>query len=869
MTTHKTNSLGDTNRFRLKNGATLLVKEDPSTPVVSLNLWIEAGSVDEKPDERGMAHLIEHMIFKGTKARGVGEISRQVEALGGYLNAFTSFEHTCFYVVLPSSQIQKALEIEFDAYLHSTFDAQELAKEKEVVFEEMRMRRDDPWSWSWEILFDLLYQKNPYHWPVIGDYQILKDVPRERLMKYYQKHYVPSNTVISITGNVSTPEILAWVKKNFESVRRPAPPRRRLGTDSEPKGLRLHLEAGDVQQIYLSLGFPTMPLDHPDSAPLEILCALLGEGSASRFNLNLREKTQWADEVAAEYFSGKYGGSVVFQALTSEKKLEDCLRGLAEEAKRTYGGPIPDEEIQKVKNKLKASKVFEKQSMDGQAKTLGFWELQGGYELEEKFLKALDAVTPEDIKRVGELYLHSRRATLVLYHPRSVKLRKDPAYWASVLKKGMEGALADAVPHRIRDTKIKKWTLRDGSALWVKERKNLPLVSLAVFLNGGFHEEKKDQQGITSLMTKCLQKGTLTKNHEVLSHEVESYAAHLDAFMEKDYWGLALDVLSSNFERSFDLMVETLLEPAFSPKEVEKEKRMQISAIARMKDDPSEYAMMHSDLITFGKSPYGHRVMGTEASISGLTPADIRRWHQVHLSKSPRTWVAVGDFDPLKLKKMIEDRVSIGRSPRVRRKQQHSPVIVTPQTLKLNSESQQANIVLGFSAPSFHAKDYFPFRVLNTLLNGMGGRLFLEVREKRSLAYSVFASHDAGALGGIYQIYIGCAPAKAAQAQKEVLKVLDSFAKGNVTPEELKRAKTYMIGLYQMGFQSNRSQVHSYARYELTGMGASGVERFPEMIQKVTLEEIRSTAKKYLETPAKTWVLLTPPAKKEGKETKQ
>src|SRR5581483_12504896 len=104
MTTHKTNSLGDTNRFRLKNGATLLVKEDPSTPVVSLNLWIEAGSVDEKPDERGMAHLIEHMIFKGTKARGVGEISRQVEALGGYLNAFTSFEHTCFYVVLPSSQ---------------------------------------------------------------------------------------------------------------------------------------------------------------------------------------------------------------------------------------------------------------------------------------------------------------------------------------------------------------------------------------------------------------------------------------------------------------------------------------------------------------------------------------------------------------------------------------------------------------------------------------------------------------------------------------------------------------------------------------------------------------------------------------------
>ncbi len=173
---------------------------------MSLNIWIEAGSIDEHPDERGMAHLIEHMIFKGTSNRGVGEISRQVEAAGGYLNAFTSFEHTCFYVVLPSAQIEKALEIEFDAYLNSTFDSNELAKEKEVVFEEMRMRQDDPWSWSWEILFQDSFQENPYHWPVIGDMKILKEVPRESLVKYYKRHYVPSNTVIAVVGNVKATE---------------------------------------------------------------------------------------------------------------------------------------------------------------------------------------------------------------------------------------------------------------------------------------------------------------------------------------------------------------------------------------------------------------------------------------------------------------------------------------------------------------------------------------------------------------------------------------------------------------------------------------------------------------------------------------
>jgi zinc protease len=146
-------------RVKLKNGATLLIKEDPSSPVVALNVWVGAGSVDERPDERGMAHLIEHMIFKGTKKRGVGEISRAVEGAGGYLNAFTSYEHTCFYVVLPSSEIMTALDVQFDAYQNSSFDSRELQKEKEVIFEEMRMRQDDPWSWSWELLTKTLFTR--------------------------------------------------------------------------------------------------------------------------------------------------------------------------------------------------------------------------------------------------------------------------------------------------------------------------------------------------------------------------------------------------------------------------------------------------------------------------------------------------------------------------------------------------------------------------------------------------------------------------------------------------------------------------------------------------------------------------------------
>lgn len=848
-------------RYPLKNGSVLLVKEDRSTPVVSLNLWVEAGSIDERPDERGMAHLIEHMIFKGTPKRGVGEISRQVEAAGGYLNAFTSYEHTCFYVVLPSSQIRKALEIEFDAYLHSTFDAGELAKEKEVVFEEMRMRRDDPWSWSWELLFHLLYQKNPYHWPVIGDMQILKGVPRERLLRYYKTHYVPSNTVISVVGDVSASAVASWVKDHFEKISMPAAPPRKFNFDGEPKKLQLHLEEGEVQQVYLSLAFPAVNLEDPDSPALEILEAVLSEGASGRLNLAIREKSQSADEIGGEYFSGKYGGAFVFQCLTDSKRLEECVKEIMVEVGKIIQKGVRESELQKVKNKIKASKIFEKQNMDGQAKSLGFWELQGGYHLEEKFLKALDLVTVDDLKRVAERYLAPPRASLVLYHPKGQKPVSDPSYWQSLLQKGLDSVIPSFRGPQKREAKIRQVKLQNGSTLWVKERKNLPLVSLGAFLQGGFRQESAKNYGITTLMTKCLLKGTQRKSHEAFSHEIEGYAAHLDPSMEKDYWGLTLDVSRPNFEKAFDLMLEVLREPQFSETEVAKEKKLQIAAIQRLKDDPAELALVQSDVLTFDQTPYGHFPMGTQETISHLTPQDLKAWHRHHLSAKTMTWVAVGDVDLEELKKFLDARLPLFTekakpSPRLGK----APVL-RPKVLQLNNDGQQANMVLGFRAPAFHSKDYFTFRVLNTILNGMGGKLFGELREKRSLAYSVYASHDAGALAGIYQIYIGCAPSKMAEAKGALQTVLRQFAEKRVSADELERAKTYMVGLYQVGLQTNRAQVHSYARYELVGEGAHGVEHFPERVRKVTATDIQLAARKYLETDQRTWVVLSPKKK--------
>jgi zinc protease len=291
---------------------------------------------------------------------------------------------------------------------------------------------------------------------------------------------------------------------------------------------------------------------------------------------------------------------------------------------------------------------------------------------------------------------------------------------------------------------------------------------------------------------------------------------------------------------------------------VEKEKKLQLAAIERMKDDPAEYAMLQSDLLTFAGSAYAHAPLGLPETLSKLSAADVKAWHRRHLLRSPATWFAVGDFDPMELKNLLDRKLPPEKVRGIFSPPQKQKGSLKSKTLRVENKSRQSHIVLGLPAPSFRSSEFFSFRVLNTLLNGMGGRLFNELREKRSLAYSVFASHDAGTLGGVYQIYVGCAPAKVDQAQKELLRVLNSFVKGEITESEFKRAKTYMVGLYQVGFQSNHAQLGSYMRYESDGRGAALVEKFPNLIQKVSLSQVRAVARKYLNSAQKTWVVLGP-----------
>jgi zinc protease len=222
------------------------------------------------------------------------------------------------------------------------------------------------------------------------------------------------------------------------------------------------------------------------------------------------------------------------------------------------------------------------------------------------------------------------------------------------------------------------------------------------------------------------------------------------------------------------------------------------------------------------------------------------------------TWVAVGDIEHKELSLLIDQKLKGLHSSSAKKGYELSIGELDQAEYQESVESKQTTIVLGLRAPRMGSPDYFAFRVMNTMLSGMGGKLFGELREKKSLAYSVHASHDAALRAGIYQIYIGCSPEKVQEAKKGLLKVLKDFTEEKIDPLDLERAKTYMAGLNKMGLQANRSQVYSYGRYEMSGLGCKTVDKIPAIVKAVSADEVRAMAKKYLISDKNTWVLVGP-----------
>jgi len=393
----------------LHSGIKVITEEMADSESTSIGFWVNTGSRYESGELGGISHFIEHMLFKGTKKRSALDISREIESVGGVLNAFTGREYTCFYAKVLNRDVARAVRILSDMFTDSVFSTREMKKEKMVVGQEIKMVQDTPDDLIHDVFAGKFFGGHPLGRPILGTFETLGAITRRSILRYYDSHYRTSGVFVAAAGGVSHGQVTGLLEKTFEPLEGGSPEVERPVLADRPG---LELMEKDLEQVHLCLGVPVPPQGHPARYRLYLLNTILGSGMSSRLFQKIREKRGLVYSVYS--YLNLYldaGALVVYAGTTAEnfRKVVDLVLGEFRKVSRD----ITAGELREAKSHLKGSLLLGLEASDSRMSKLAKDELYlGGVMPIEKVVRSIDRVRVKDVREAAERYLRPGRATL-------------------------------------------------------------------------------------------------------------------------------------------------------------------------------------------------------------------------------------------------------------------------------------------------------------------------------------------------------------------------------------------------------------------------------------------------------------------------
>jgi zinc protease len=402
------NKAGYVHEEVLPNGLKVLAVKDPAAPLAVFQIWYNAGSVYEQVGKTGLSHLLEHMMFKGTKKYGPSELSKIIKRAGGVENAGTTKDFTFYYQKLAPDRLDLSIELEADRMRNLIMDPDETLSERDVVMEERRMRyEDDPQSLVYEDVVAAAFKNHPYRWPVIGWMPDLKTITRDDLWEYYRARYIPNNALIVVAGDIDVEAIMKKIKKEFGPI--PKGPGIKPLNVNEPvqRGERRIYINKEAELPYVMSAYKTPNVLHEDSYALDVLAGILSGGKSSRIYRSLIDEQRIALSAGAGYSSfNKYPHLFYFYGTSMPgKKIEDVENALYEEIEKIKKEPPSERELLKAKNQIEADFIMNQDSLFYRVMLMAEFEIIGGRELKEKYIEGIRKVTPEEVRQAAVKYL--------------------------------------------------------------------------------------------------------------------------------------------------------------------------------------------------------------------------------------------------------------------------------------------------------------------------------------------------------------------------------------------------------------------------------------------------------------------------------
>ena len=389
----------------LNNGVRVITQRVEHMHTVSIGIWVANGTRHESPELNGIAHFIEHLLFKGTKRRTARQISLEIDSMGGILNAFTGHEYVCYYAKVLAKFLPRVTDLLTDIFLHSTFPADEIERERKVILQEIKMRDDTPEECIHDRYHQNFWSGHPLGFSILGTEETIGALSREDIVGYKQSRYHPEEIIISAAGNVRHDELVLLMENAFSAVTSDWTPRRHGQAVAYPTGQRINLSERDLEQTLVCLGTRALPQDHPDRYALFLLNTILGGGMSSRLFQEVREKKGLAYSVYSYVISHADSGSLVVYAGTEPQHCRELLDIALVEMRRTKEEPVPQDELDSAREQLKGKLLMSLESSDSLMTRLAKNEiyLRRNQPVDE-ILAGFDAVTVEDVLTLaGEL----------------------------------------------------------------------------------------------------------------------------------------------------------------------------------------------------------------------------------------------------------------------------------------------------------------------------------------------------------------------------------------------------------------------------------------------------------------------------------
>ncbi|RKY41848.1 MAG: hypothetical protein DRP85_04905 [Candidatus Makaraimicrobium thalassicum] len=845
---HAEGFTADYHKTVLENGAVVVCRHVPESPLVTVQIRVLSGLSNEgEYAGSGISHFLEHLVFKGTHDRTSEEIRREVKAMGGVVNGATGLDSVEYHITVPNKNFRRALDLLVDMVTEPVFTDKGMEKERDVILKEIRLHNDDPVSRRTRLLFSQAYREHVYKYPILGYEELFKKLTREDILRYHAAVYTPEKMVVGIAGGIPPDTALEAAEEALKEYQRSRGIQADVPVEPEQiNEVRAEFSA-DVTLGYMAVGFHTTSLYSPDLYAGDVLSILLGEGNDSRLYKRLVKDKQLLYTVSSHNYTPRYPGLFIVTGTGDPDMLEQARQEIFAVIEELNSGDIRDREMERARNLVISDYLHSHERIARIAASMTSSQiLTGDPAFFEKYVDEIKRVEKEKVGELVSKYLTGDNSTTVFllprdYHAREQTLAAGKQLTEGVREAGPEEAAEPAgfpEPEQREDADVKSLTLKNGLRIIVKRKGALPLVSATLAVPGGLMAEETGKDGISNLTASLILKGTRERGEDEIIPALEKMGGSIGTFSGMNSTGVAMDLIAGDLSAGLDIFEDVVKHAVFPEEEIIKQKKKITASIREQEKDIFDNGMIQLRGLLYGDHPYARKLLGEVQTVDSISRDEIAAFYKRCFAPEKAVLTVVGDVDVEKTADNLAKRFAGWEGKNGRPREMEVVPLEGTKREDIVMRKEQSLLLVGFQGVRIKDERKYELALISSLLSGSDGLLFHTVREEEGAIYTSGAVSVPGAAPGYFMLYAATTEENIEKVRNAVFGVLKKIIDGDVTKEEIESSKNSLISRHAHSIETNYSMSMMMTLDEFYGLGFQDYKGYPAEITALTRDDI-------------------------------